>query len=122
MAFTDTERARLRSLLGWSSLYHETDDRLENAMDAFENIPADLARVRELLTELTTIDVLITSARDTAGVLVAGSIELAADSGQGFHKTEGRRLVNAIAALIGVQVKRNFYSAGSPMGGEMAYG
>lgn len=122
MPFTDAERARLRSLLGWSSLYHEVDDRLENAMDAFETVPADLDRVRELLDELTTIDTLIVSARDTAGVLVAGSIELAADSGQGFHKAEGRRLVNAIAALIGVHVKRNFYSAGAPSGGELNYG
>jgi hypothetical protein len=120
--FTDEERARLRVLLGWSSLYHETDDRLENAMDAFSTVPTDLARIRTLLTELDTIDALIVQSRDTAGVTKAGSIELMSDSGQGFHKSEGRRLVNAIAALIGCEVKRNYYSAGAPKGGEIHYG
>lgn len=121
MAFTGAERARIRSLLGWGARFHHLETRLENALDALADLPDDENLIKSYLTQLTTIDTAIADCASTFGVKKTGSIELESDQGLGFQKSEGRRLVEAIADILGVDINRNFYG-GSIKGGPMQYG
>ncbi len=121
MALTLTERARIRSLLGWGARFHNVETRLENALDAMADLPEDETLIRTYLTQLTVIDTAIADCATTFGVKKTGSIELESDQGLGFQRSEGRRLVLAIADILGVQPYRNFYG-GTPTGGPMNYG
>lgn len=121
--FTLDERARIRSLLGWEARFLQYDSRLESALDAIDqNSPADQTLIRSLLTQLTALDVRITASQSRFGVERVGSIWLKSDYTIGLLKSEGKRLVGTIAAILGVEIKRNFYGGGGPVGGVRQYG
>jgi hypothetical protein len=124
MAFTSPERSRIRALLGWGARYFNLSTPLEAAMNAIDTIPLpdDEAQIRTFLTELTALDVLITEARGLIGVKQTGSIVLTDDQGIMGLRSEGARLVEAIAAILSVEVFKNFYRSGSPRGGYLRYG
>ena len=67
------------------------------------------------------VDAKITDALGTVGVTGVSSIHLDSDQGIGHLKSEGRRLVEAIASILQVQIKKNYYG-GSMTGGAMSYG
>lgn len=112
MAFTEAEKTRIRMLTGWGSRFTLTETRLENAMDAVGGIAEDQAKIQAILTSLTTIDTQITSALETAGVTGVSSIKLDSDQGISHFKAEGRRLVEAIASILQVPIKKNYYGGG----------
>jgi hypothetical protein len=124
MAFTGAEKARIRALLGWGARYFNLSTPLEAAMKAIEDIPLpdDEAQIRAYLTQLDLIDTQIAEARGIAGVKQTGSIVLTDDQGLFLLRSEGARLVDAIAAILSVEVLKNFYRNGSPRGGEIRYG
>lgn len=109
---TDPERARIRSLLGWGARWHHLQTRLESAFNAMDQLPDDVNQIRTYLTQLTSIDSLIAEAQGIIGVKRTGSIELVDDQGIGGLRSEGRRLVEAIDAILGAGIKRNFYGGG----------
>lgn len=121
MAFTEAEKTRIRMLLGYGARFTQTETRLENAMISVETtLPEETLRVQSMLTSLTSIDTKITEALDTAGVTGVSSIKLDSDQGISHFKAEGRRLVEAIAVILQVSVRRNFYG-GSMTGGPIGY-
>lgn len=118
MAFTETEKTRIRMLLGWGARFWQLETRLENAMEAVENtLPDEAAQIQTILTDLTNIDTKITEALDTAGVTGVSSIKLDSDQGISHFRSEGRRLVEAIASILQVNIKKNYYSGGGMVGG-----
>jgi len=121
MGFTDPERARIRSLLGWVARWHHMQTRLESAFTAMDQLPDDVTQIRTYLTQLDSIDSLLAEAQGIAGVKRTGSIELVDDQGISVLKSEGRRLVEAIDAILGAGIKRNFYGGGMT-GGVMQQG
>lgn len=116
MAFTATEKTRIRMLLGWGARYWQLESRLENSMEAVEStLPEDTAKIQAILVQLTDIDTKITEALGTAGVTGVSSIKLDSDQGISHFKAEGRRLVEAISTILQVPIKKNYYG-GSMVG------
>jgi hypothetical protein len=123
MAFTSAEKARIRSLGGWGSRWSQTQTRLESAMTAIGlSAPAEEALIQSYLTQLDTLDGLISEAQGLIGVKQTGSIVLDDTAGIAGLRSEGRRLVDAIFGILECDVKRNFYGSGSPRGGQIQYG
>lgn len=112
MAFTDEEKSRIRLLLGWGARFWQLETRLENAMSAVESeLPEETLRIQEILAVLTDIDTKITDALGTVGVTGVDVIHLDSDQGIQHLKAEGRRQVEAIAVILQVPVKKNFYGS-----------
>jgi hypothetical protein len=123
MAFTSTEKARIRELLGWGARFWQLETRLESAMSAVElNLPDETALIQATLVSLTDIDTMITAALGTVGVTGVSTIHLDSDQGIGHLKSEGRRLVEGIAIILQVNIKKNFYANGGMQGGLVNYG
>lgn len=121
--FTLDERARIRRLLGWEARYLQYDTSLESALDAInQNSPADQTIIREILTQLTALDTRLTAAQTRFGVERVGTIYLDTTSMLGLLKSEAKRLVVNLAAILGVEIKCNFYGGGGPRGGVRQYG
>lgn len=123
MAFTDTEKARIRSLGGWGVRWSQIVTRLESSLTSLgENYPAELAQIRTYLGQLDTIDGLIIEAQGLIGVKQTGSIVLDDSAGIAGLRSEGRRIVDAIFSILECPVQLNLYSGGSPHGGAIQYG
>lgn len=112
MPFTDAEKTRIRMLLGWGARFWQLETRLENAMEAVETLTEETTRIQTILTQLTAIDTAITDALGTVGVTGVSAIHLDSDQGIGHLKAEGRRLVEAIATILQVPIKKNYYGGG----------
>lgn len=120
--FTADERARIRRLMGWEARFFDIDSRLESALDAIDqNSPADQTIIRDILTKLTALDTKIESAQVKFGVDRVGSIYLNSQNMLGLLKSEGKRLVDNMGHILGVEVKANFYGGGAPQGGVRQY-
>lgn len=103
-------------LLGWGARYWQLESRLENSMEAVSNnLPDETLQIQGILEDLTDIDTKITDALGTVGVTGVSAIKLDSDQGISHLKAEGRRLVEAIAAILQVNIKKNYY--GSSMAG-----
>lgn len=119
MAFTATEKTRIRMLLGWGARFWQLETRLENAMDAVEQtLPDEQAKIQAILVQLTDIDTKITDALGTVGVTGVSSIHLDSDQGLSHLRAEGRRLVEAIGTILQVFIKKNYYG-GSMTGAQV---
>jgi hypothetical protein len=127
MALTDSEKARIRSLLGYSPRYRSYEGHpnmsIESAMTSIATYPMDEARIQTYLTELTAIDTSITAARERLQAKAVGSIVLNSDNEISQLRAEGKRFVNAIADILSVKVLRNFYAGGGSgaTGGPLTY-
>lgn len=109
-------------LLGWGARFWQLQTRLELAMSAVENtLPDETQKIQDILVVLTDVDAKISDALGTVGVTGVSSIHLDSDQGIGHLKAEGRRQVEAIASILQVQIKKNYYG-GSMTGGSMSYG
>jgi len=110
MPFTSTEKAKIRELLGWGARFWQLETRLENAMEAVEEtLPEETALIQGIIVQLADIDAKITDALGTVGVFKVDTIGLDSDQGISHLKNEGRRLVEAIATILQVPIKRNYY-------------
>jgi len=110
MAFSSAEKTRIRMLLGWGARYWQLETRLERAMEAVEEtLPDETSTIQDILTALTAIDSKITDALGTVGVSQVDVIHLDSDQGISHLKAEGRRQVEAIATILQVSIKKNFY-------------
>jgi hypothetical protein len=121
MAFTSAEKTRIRMLLGWGARFWQLETRLENSMEAVEQqLPDETAKIQSILTALTAIDAQITDALGTVGVTGVSSIKLDSDQGLSHLRGEGKRQVEAIATILQVPIKKNYYSSGMT-GGFISY-
>lgn len=121
MALSDSEKARIRSLLGYSPRYRSYEGHpsmsIESAMSSIAGYPEDETRIRTYLTELTVIDTSLTAARTRLQAKEVGSIVLNSDMEITQLRMEGKRYVTAIAQALSVDVLHNFYSGGMSGGG-----
>lgn len=121
MALTDTQKAKIRQYLGWSARYHTNDDALEKAMVTIGDLPEDEARVTAALTVLETLDTELTEARGRLKASVVGSITLNANE-IAWLRSEGRRVVKRIAAILGVEIRSDAFGSGGSRGGVIKHG
>lgn len=97
-------------LLGWGARFWQIETRLESAMSAVESeCPEEALKIQGILVSLTDIDTKITDALGTVGVTGVDVIHLDSDQGIRHLRAEGRRLVEAIATILQVGIKRNYY-------------
>lgn len=116
MPFTETEKTRIRVLLGYSARFLQNQTTLELAMSAIEQTrPDEVLQVRDFLVQLASLDALITDTLSLMGTLAVSSIKLQGDQGIGHLKAEGRRLVEAISVIFQTPIKKNYYG-GSQLG------
>lgn len=110
--FTNAQRAKIRWYLGWSARFHQTDSRLEQAMNAvdmevddssYDLIVANLAAMDAISTKLT-------QAYDRLKALKVGSIDLPGAGEIGMLRSEGRRLGGQLAACFGVETRHDVWS------------
>ncbi len=115
MALTDTQKAEIRDFLGWPARFHDRDDRLENAFTALADLPDDETRIIALLNKAKDIETRITDALGRIKASAVGSITL--NQAEILQlKSEGRRAVNRIAAILYVPVKANAFGGGAAGG------
>lgn len=110
--FTAVERAKIRWYLGWSARFHQSDSRLEQAMNAVDMEPTDATRdlIIANLTAMDAINTKITQAYDRLKALKVGSIDLPAHGEIGMLRSEGRRLGGQLAACLGVETRHDVWS------------
>lgn len=120
---TSAERATIRFYCGWSARFRQTDSRLEQALNALDSGDDDtIAIVRTLLTKLTQVDADIETARPLLQAAKVGSIELQAVTQIGALRSEGRRYVGRLCALLGVEARQDVYSGHAPSARAGTYG
>lgn len=132
MALTAQQKADIRTYLGWSARFHQSDSRLEQAMSALETEPEHekwitntltpaAGEPRGILAELADIDSKLTDAHNRLKAVKVGSIDLPIQNEIRMLRSEGRRHVSRMAVILGVEVRHDVYS-GSPNRNAAGYG
>lgn len=117
MPLSSTERANIRMYLGWSARFHQTDTRLEQAMNAVDNLDDELTQLRAHMTEIQAIETRISSMRaDSFRAREVGDIVLDAATEYALNCETGNRRCAAMAAILGVEVRRQYFSSAGPEG------
>lgn len=115
MALLPVQRMQVRLYLGWSERFHQTDSRLEqalNALDGPQSVDAE-AYVVDTLCKLQNIDSRLTDALSRLSVVKIDNIEISQREIP-MIRNEGRRLAGRIASLLGVEVRHDVFSGGGP--------
>lgn len=120
MALTETEKANIRSFLGFSSEARQWNPRLESRMDQLgePSRAAELALVRELLEQIEEISEEFTAAGKTfktAGIKKVDEVEFfgAGESGTSKFETAvrtGRMLCGRLSTRLGIQLVGDWFS------------
>jgi hypothetical protein len=94
--FTDLEKARIRTYLGYPNMYRYRNTRLESAMDGLDE--GVLSLVRAAMAEIEKVDLRITTdGLDSVGVKRVDEIELQSKSSNGgVDRLDGIRKVGRI--------------------------
>lgn len=110
--FTAVERAKIRWYLGWSARFHQTDSRLEQAMNAVDQEATDATRdlIIASITAMDAMNTRIVTAYDRLKALKVGSIDLPGHAEIGMLRSEGRRLGGGVAATLGVETRHDVWS------------
>jgi putative ubiquitin-RnfH superfamily antitoxin RatB of RatAB toxin-antitoxin module len=121
MAFTDAQRASIRLYLGWAGRWFQTDFQLEQAMDSATAETQALVVVE--LANCATADTAINSAslathfkaasvgNAQGGIVLQGADELE------LLRNRGRQAAGRIAAMLGVGIRHDAFSAAGPRSG-----
>lgn len=114
MALTTTQRAQVRTYLGWPARFWQTTSQLEQAMNAVDGEAAELALVVALLVSLADIDTRLTACYGRLKALKVGSIELPGHGELMALRSEGRKFSGRLAAKLGVAIINDAWSGGGP--------
>lgn len=101
MALTDGQKAQIRLYLGYPDVNRSTRPALEGAMLAL-SADAELL-VEDLLTRLDTLQTSLEGHWSFQAVKRAEEVTLSGFDGLVALRSEGRRLVNQLASILGVQ-------------------
>lgn len=108
--------------LGWAARFHQTDSRLEQAMNSLATTTDDEALVVAQLAVLTNIDTQIAVTDQTVKATQLGAIQLRAAYQLSVLRARGRQSCGRIAAILGVQIRSDAYSGGGPANFAGPYG
>jgi len=128
--------------LGWSARFHQTDSRLEQAMNGISVEPEHEKWVtntlspiagepRGILAELKDIDSKLENAHGRLKAIKVGSIMLPVRNEINTLRSEGRRHASRLATIFGVEIRHDVFSGsttrnrggyGGPVGGGGNYG
>jgi hypothetical protein len=111
---TAAQKAKVRTYLGWSAQYAQTDHALEGAFDGLATQPEHEALVIALIADIDGIKTKLLDSHKRLKAVKVGSIEL-----DGMRteiaglRWEGARLTGEMSAIMGVERKHNIFSSGS---------
>lgn len=111
MAFSETERSQIRLYLGWSGRFHQTDSRLEQAMNSVSSETE--ARVRAELARCIALDTKIDDCSKRFKAAVVGSITLPGSTELALLRSQGKQAAGRMAATLGVELRANAFAASS---------
>lgn len=115
MALTLAQKADVRTSLGWSAQFAQTDNALENAFDGLAANPEHEALVVTLLTDIAAVKAQLIDARKRLKGKKVGSIELDAFQHEmAALRWDGMRLTGELAAIMGVERRHNIFGSGTP--------
>lgn len=107
--FTELDRVKIRTYLGFGSLYLQVDPRLENAITALQSVadggtrPTDDAETmaKGYITSLESIDDAIAALRVQQGAVeLTGEMKLDASREMVRLRSEGRTVVHRLARML----------------------
>jgi hypothetical protein len=121
MAFSESDKAKIRLYMGWSPRFHQTDVALEQAMNAVDNLPEVLALIQNpiggsppgYIASLEALDAKIVEAQENLPADQVGSIKLNRNEMRQLYR-EGKRLVSRLATLLGTEVRTDIFSGRLP--------
>lgn len=119
MALSSTQKAAVRLYMGRTARYGQIDGDLERAFSAIESTPEHEAQITNLiggsppglLALLQDVDTKLTAAHGRLKASQVGSIQLNA-SELAMLRSEGRRFVTRLSAILGVPRLADVYSGG----------
>lgn len=124
MAFTESDRVKIRKYLGSSSLYKQLFPKLENAITVVQSIADGGSQassdtelsIKTIISALESIETKITNLHCTVHVVEAGNKEAVLDTAKGMFllKSEGRRLIGVLSRTLGVAPVYDYYSGQMP--------
>jgi hypothetical protein len=118
---TEAEKADIRLFLGYQARFHQLDSALEFAMHAVDEV-SNLAAYNQItralahadgpgiLALIKDVDTKIRAQDPQSTVEKVGSIELDAARGMGVLRSKGRAYVGRLATILGVPVRRDYFS------------
>jgi hypothetical protein len=111
---TATQKAQVRTYLGWSPRYGGTDSALENAFAALVLEPEHEVIVIALLTDLAGIETKLLDSHKRLKAVKVGSIELDAFKTEIIGlRSEGMRLTGKLSVGLGVERRHNVFGTDS---------
>lgn len=119
-AWTEQEKADIRAFMGFPSLFHQQEPRLENAINSVQSVAdggalvstATQDRMRAALVRLNAIDASITCLYDRLLVTEVGEEQVKLNASRAIFVLEGqgRRWITQLAIPLGTQPFRDYYS------------
>lgn len=118
MAWTETDRVQIRHYLGFSAIFLQADPRLELAITAVQQVSDGGARpdtsteayIRSILTQLQELEWTMRAQWALVSGTQVGKITADAARGLATLRSEGRRLVNAIARQLATHPRADIFS------------
>lgn len=122
MAFSDAEKTKIRSYLGFPLVFFYVDTRLESAMEVVGEHEASAAHVREILDRIDEIIERVSGsggALSTAGIKQVDEVHFFGEVGQTASdqsRNEGKRQCGQLSIAFGVPLQGDFFGGGGYKG------
>ena len=112
----------MRHYLGFGALFHQADPRLENALSAVQSSadggtrPDDSTekQIRNWLAQLARIEARLEELWDEAEALKVDELGIDPMRALALLRSEGRRIVGAIARALSTSPRHDVFSAAEP--------
>lgn len=122
MAFTETDRTKIRHALGFAAIFLQAEPILESAISSVQSVAdggtrPDNSTELQIKAWLVDIDTVETQLKKLWGKAIAVDVEgLKVDAARamGVLRMEGRRLVNAISTALSTTPRRDVFSSAPP--------
>jgi hypothetical protein len=120
--FSEASRVKLRDALGFSSIFIQADLRLENAITAIQSISdggvrpdnsSELAALA-IVADIETLYCDMKALWKAVSVGQANKVKIDAVRGLMMLRSEGRRQVTRLSALLSTDPRRDIFSASEP--------
>lgn len=123
MAFSPTEKVRIRNYLGRSELFKDLDTRLESQMDSIPTrSPEAETEIRTLLGKIAAIDDKLSDfAVNGSDIKKAEEVEFWGPEQLSMLQNRGRMLIGRLATFFEVEVLGDYFGEG-PIGGVIPLG
>ena len=110
MAFSDADKNNIRSFLGYSGRYAQTDSVLEQAMDTIGTDTNAVTEIQGYITDAQAVHTNLKNLRSQFQVAAVDESRLDLAQGVTLMRQEGRRLCGIIAAKLGVRCRHDYFS------------